>query len=447
MRLPAARGLVPEEHLFAPLLVKGIRAETRHHLFQLSVLHLHPAFPVEDLVPLHRSPAPLQPQPVEALAPLFRRAVIRRPDQHRHIVAHQFDLLDEVPSLHPEGEFVNLPGSDRAAHGDLAGVEIDRDPVPGDRQSAAGAQGFGNGRAGVVRRQDAGQAQAVPAGVPVVVVGTGHEPEALAPGQTALGSEARRPGTTAVSLHGMEPHIPLGAAVLRKDFDHRRELLVEKFPVHPAIVRDVVRHQDGLLFPEVGLQGLQIRSGVQRLVVLEVDRVDVPPGIGVPLVPQEAGELPRLVVGGGGPLDPLPVFPDHGVPLRGPAVGVDRVRGEGVEIQVRAGDLITALQGALGIAQFVVIVEFPPVELVIRHVLSAPFHPDTFSGKTTNIIETAQWPRSSSALTSTPSFSITYGFLRYAPAPNLCASSTRSVSEKPLTMTARCPGCRARMRR
>ena len=83
----------------------------------------------------------------------------------------------------------------------------------------------------------------------------------------------------------------------------------------------------------------------------------------MPLVREEGRELSGGVVGSGGPLDCLPVLDHDGIPVPGVPFRVKAVRGEGVEVQMRLGDLVASDKGTGAVAEFVVIVDITPVKI------------------------------------------------------------------------------------
>ena len=85
----------------------------------------------------------------------------------------------------------------------------------------------------------------------------------------------------------------------------------------------------------------------------------------MPFVAQKAGERSRGIVVNRCLPDLVPVGVDDRKPIRRTTVGVQTMRGEGIEIEMRTGNLVTALNAALGVPQFVVVVDLAPVELIV----------------------------------------------------------------------------------
>ena len=347
------------------MFVERVGGEVGNHPEQPAPLHPQGPFPVVDLVPLHRPPAPLEAEAVAALAS-GHGAPVRSGAPHRDPVPHHFHLVDHVPALHPEGQLLG-PLHD-AAHGLAPRPELNIDPVSGDGRRTSRLKRLPQRLPGIGRGPHPRQPQPVSPRIPVVVVRTRGEPESLPQRQPVLDRVGVRSGPAAVHQHRVRPHVPLRAAVLREDLDQGRQCSIEAAPVHPLVVGGVVRHQHHRLLLVVRLQRLQRRRRDHLPPVLQVHHVHMAPLVGVPLVRQEGGEDARLVVGPGRADDLVPVRPHHRIPLKHPSVGVDAVRREGVEVQVGPGDLVAALKAALGIAQLVVIVDVsPPEPVVVAH--------------------------------------------------------------------------------
>jgi hypothetical protein len=254
--------------------------------------------------------------------------------------------------------------------------ELERDPVPGDGVAATRAQGLENGGPAQLPRLHCRQSFAIGARVAQVIVGGSNDAEPVALGEKVLpGVPCPATGFSMADVREGRA-VVLGVAPFRVDLKHRRNRGIQKSDVGAPVALPasrVVRDQQtsspaGELLPAAQIVKqleLGIEVGEENVVIAQTGRVT--------LVAQNGDEAPRRIelarhshdLGparsrDGKAVDPL-VF--NGVFVMADVVPVG-VRREGEEIQVLAGDLEGPSQGALRVADQIVVVQIPPVSSV-----------------------------------------------------------------------------------